>query len=527
MQKLQLVLAIAAMLLTACGQGGHDHEEGGHSHEGEPQSQNETHEHENEQDTHDHSDEEPASFQYTSYSTGLEVFAEAEPFIAGETAGVLAHFTKLGNFKPLAEGKITASLTVGSQSLRQTLESPTREGIYLFNLKPETAGNGTLSFDIAMADSTVSVTLNNVQVFSDRHDAIHAAEENAIDNPNAITFTKEQSWKIDFATELPSVQPFGKIIKTTARILPAQGEEVLITAKTNGLVTFSNTTLAEGIQVKAGTSLFSLSGAQLASNNMSVRFNEARINYETARSNYTRIENLAEDNIVSQKELLDARNRFENARLVYENLQQNFNETGEVIKSPQPGFIKNLYVTNGQYVEAGSPLLSISRNNNLFLRAEIQQKHARDLPFVTSANISSPAGNKVYTLSELNGRVVSFGKSVSEDNFLVPFTIQVENRHDFIPGSFVDIFLKAQTNAGALTVPNDALIEEQGNFSVLVQLTPELFEKREIKKGSTDGKRTEILGGLSPEERIITNGSILVKLAGASGTLDPHAGHVH
>jgi RND family efflux transporter MFP subunit len=484
----------------------------------------ENEEHENES-VHDHS-EEAVSFQYTSYQSGLEIFVETEALVTGKSSGILTHVTKLNNFKPLLEGKITASLVVGQEPIRQTLEKPIREGIYLFNLEPKTAGKGKLHFEIETADSTFSVSVEGVEVFADEHDAIHEAEEAATENSNAITFTKEQSWKIDFATEMPVVQPFGKVIKTTAHIQPAQGEEVILTAKTNGVVSFSNNSLTEGTDVVAGNSLLNLSGAQLADNNMQVRFNEAKINFETARANYNRMAKLAEDNIVSQKELLDAKNTFDNARLVYENLQQNFSETGEVIKSPESGFVKQLYVTNGQYVEAGSPLVSISRNKTLFLKAEIQQKHAAELAFIKTATVRS-LNNSVYTLEELNGKVVSFGKSVSDENYLVPFTLQIENRHGFLPGSFVDVFLKAQSSSEALTVPNSALIEEQENFSVLVQLTPEQFEKREIKAGKTDGIRTEILSGLAPHERIITRGSVLVKLAGDSNTLDPHAGHVH
>jgi hypothetical protein len=92
---------------------------------------------------------------------------------------------------------------------------------------------------------------------------------------------------------------------------------------------------------------------------------------------------------------------------------------------------------------------------------------------------------------------------------------------------FVDLYIKTQSDNPMLTVANGALIEEMGNFFVFVQLTPELFEKREIQKGATDGYRTAVLGGLKAGERVVAKGAVLVKLAQASGALDPHAGHVH
>jgi hypothetical protein len=85
------------------------------------------------------------------------------------------------------------------------------------------------------------------------------------------------------------------------------------------------------------------------------------------------------------------------------------------------------------------------------------------------------------------------------------------------------MFIKTKTNAQAVTVPNEALIEELGNYFVFVQLTPEFFEKTLIKKGVSDGIRTEITEGISAGDRVVSKGAILVKLAQASGALDPHA----
>ncbi len=91
----------------------------------------------------------------------------------------------------------------------------------------------------------------------------------------------------------------------------------------------------------------------------------------------------------------------------------------------------------------------------------------------------------------------------------------------------MELYIKTITKQDALTVPNSALLEEQGIFFVLVQVNPELFEKREVKIGNTDGFDTEIITGLLPNERIISSGTMLVKLAQSAGALDAHSGHVH
>lgn len=467
------------------------------------------------------------SFQYTKYNSDIEIFIESEPFVAGQTSVILAHITKLADFKPLEKGVVTASLIVGTKGIRQKLDKPTRTGIYIFNLQPEVTGKGKLIFNIQTADSNYSVTISDIQVFANQHDAKHEAGEATIANSNAITFTKEQSWKVEFATGLPNVEPFSQIIKTTARVQSAPGDEMILTATTNGIVTFKGNNLTEGMQVSSGKSLLIISGENLADNNTRVRFNEAKNNFEKTEANYKRISLLAKDQIVSQKELLEAKNNFDNAEVIYENLKNNFNEGGQNITSTKTGFIKHLYVVNGQYVEAGEPLITITQNKNLFLKAEVQQKYAKVLPFINSATIRSLSDNTVYNLEELNGKIVSYGKNISDENYLIPVTLQVENRDGIFPGSFMEVYLKAQSKTNALTVLNTAILEEQGNYSVYVQLTPESFEKREVKVGNTDGIKTEILSGLSAKDRIVTRGAILVKLASVSNSIDPHAGHVH
>jgi multidrug efflux pump subunit AcrA (membrane-fusion protein) len=105
--------------------------------------------------------------------------------------------------------------------------------------------------------------------------------------------------------------------------------------------------------------------------------------------------------------------------------------------------------------------------------------------------------------------------------------MQINNTGNFIPGSFVEVYLKTVTNQQAVTVPNTALLEEQGVFFVWVQVTPELFEKREVHIGKTDGIDTEIKSGIGTTERIVARGAMMIKLAQATGSLDAHSGHVH
>ena len=482
-----------------------------------------THTHEQTTDEHVHDE----NLQLTAYSADFEVFAVATPFVVGQPSGILAHFSHLENFKPLTEGSVTISLIVGTDGIRLTLEQPTKQGIYHFFLQPSAAGNGKLVFDIKTAGGASQIIVPNIIVYSNEYDAHEAAADAEIESNSGAIFTKEQSWKVDFATEESRKEPFGQIIRTTGQIQPSQGDERTITAKTGGIVIFSNNNLVEGTAVSGNQTLFSIDGSGMADNNLFVRLAEVESEYNRAKAEYERKQELAKENIVSQSDLLKAKTDFANAEANFNNLQQNFSLGRQAVSSPVSGFVTRVLVSNGQFVEAGQAILIVSQNRNLFIKAELQPKYFDLLGNITSANFRLLNSNRTYTLEELGGRVLSYGKATDIANPLIPVVFQVNNEVELLSGSFVEMFIKTQTNAQVVTVPNEAIIEEMGNYFVYAQLTPEFFEKRSIKKGVTDGMRTEITEGITVGERVVSKGAILVKLAQAAGAIDAHSGHVH
>jgi len=477
------------------------------------------------QDSEHAHEHEEVKLKIVKYTDQFELFAETDPFSKNRTSEILAHFTNLHDFKPLTDASVNAILKVGDSEVKQTVEKNERPGIYSFSLKPEKSGLGKLIFEIN--SKTKHAIEVEVVIYGDENTALIIAEKKQVDNINAINFTKEQSWKIDFATVHPIKEYFGKVIKTTAQVLPNQYSETVISAKTNGIVKLTKNIL-EGQEVNVGETLFTISGKSLANDNTEVRFLEAKNNFEAAQANYERKMALSKNQIVSAKEVESAKLDYENAKAVYDNLKNNFNENGQIVVVPRDGIIKHVVVKNGEYVKAGDPLFSLTSNDKFLIKADVQQKHISLLSTIASFNIKSSINGKVYSQDELNGKLLSYGKSIDEnEGYLIPVNFQIDKHKSFLNGSFVDVFIKTLSKAEVVVVPNSSLVEENGNYFVLVQLTPELFEKREVKTGLSDGLITEIISGINPNERIVSKGALIVKLAAVSNSLDPHAGHVH
>ncbi len=363
----------------------------------------------------------------------------------------------------------------------------------------------------------------------DAHD--HAGHDHGsaarVAEGNTIAFSMALQKKVPFSIETVHYETFGPVIKTVAYVEPSPNDEVKVIAKADGVVIYPAKPFIDGSEVKAGQQVLSIGGGGLADNNMQVRFNEAYNRYRLAKAEYDRKEPLREDKIVSEKEWMRVSTEYSNAKTEYEYLRENFSKREQMVKAPMSGFIRELSVRNGEYVKAGQTLMVISQNRRSFLRAEVSPRRYADIKNIETAVFREKNGAKVYTLDELNGHLVSFGRSATLESPLLPVVFEIDAVDTWIPGSFVDVWIRAIGDREVLTVSNTAIVEEMGSYFVFVRLTDELFEKRQIEKGHTDGMRTEVKSGLQAGEQIVGLGAISVKLAQSSGALDPHAGHAH
>lgn len=363
------------------------------------------------------------------------------------------------------------------------------------------------------------------------HEHHHDADEHHHDHEetvsNSVAFSHEQMEKVDFEVMKVINQPICQIIKTTARVMPSQDNMKIITAATDGIVEFSKDNFVEGSNLTEGMVVLTINNGKMAQGNLSVLQEEVTADYNRTKANYERKKSLFADKLVTENDLQEAEAEYLKAKKAYDNMQENFADGKQVIKSPVSGYVKDIFVTNGSYVVAGQELMTISGDNSLYLKADVQSKYYPILKNIVSANVKVLNTNRVYTLSELQGHLLSYGKSMSVNNPLIPVTFEIKNNGELVTGSFVEFYIMTEDKSEGLMVPKSALVEEMGSHFVFVQVKPELFEKRAVAIGMTDGVNVQIISGLKAGETIVSKGAIYIKLAQGSGKLDPHAGHVH
>ena len=345
----------------------------------------------------------------------------------------------------------------------------------------------------------------------------HNHESKATKHSDEIIFPKAQAAKTTF--EVREIQPasFNQVVKTTGQVLAAPGDEAVIVATSNGVVSFSSNKLTEGTKVQKGQSLFQISSKDIAEGDY---YTKVKATYEAAKASYDRAEALVKDKIISQKEFESTKLEFENAKTAYNAVSNNKTAKGVSVNAPINGHMKNILVKEGEYITAGQALATVSQNQRLVLRAEVSQRYYNALKSINSANFKTPYDNHVYELADLNGRLLSFGKTSDNNSFFVPVSFEFDNKGEVIPGSFVEVYL-----ISSLSIPVSALTNEMGFFYVYVQIDDEGYRKQEVTLGANNGKEVQVLKGLHPGDRVVTQGAYQVKMASASGAI-PH-GHSH
>jgi membrane fusion protein, heavy metal efflux system len=314
-------------------------------------------------------------------------------------------------------------------------------------------------------------------------------------------------------------QPFSFVLRTGGRITVDSRDVVIITSRSSGIIKLSNDYLFPGIRISAGEVLFTISGEQLTEDNTELNFRQVKADLEQAAANYERAKQLISDKIITQSDFLAARNEYEKLRNTYENL--NATSGGNLVRAPGGGYLKEIFVTEGQKVSAGQQLASLVIEHNLVLKADVSPDHIGVLSSITTANFTVGYSDRLYRLSEMNGRKISVGKSTGDNSYYIPLYFRLDHRPELIDGTFAEIYLIGGEIREAVVVPNSALMEEYGKMYVFVAEAGK-FIKRYIETGYTDGERTMVYSGLTGNETIVGEGTYRVKLMNTVTTSPAH-----
>ncbi len=189
-------------------------------------------------------------------------------------------------------------------------------------------------------------------------------------------------------------------------------------------------------------------------------------------------------------------------------------QTGQVKKeltlmSPANGIVTKRMVTQGQYVQAGMPLLEVADLSTIWVDADIYQY---ELPWIK-------VGQRVeMSLDYLPGE--TFGGQI---DYIYPYlkettrTAKVRLRFPnpqlkLKPEMFAQVKIKSPVTRQAVVVPTEAVLDTGLRQHVFIALGGGKFEPREVKLGAygNGNDYREVLEGLKGGEDVVTSAQFLL-----------------
>nr|MBP7651258.1 HlyD family efflux transporter periplasmic adaptor subunit [Phenylobacterium sp.] len=397
-----VLLVAAILILTGCdlprglGLGhGHDHEPGTGDDLGAEHAP--THDdqgiHEPEQGAHDDENghgHDPGAIAVTHFTALTELFVEFPPLTMGEESGFAAHLSRLDDFRPVAEGRVSLRLSGGGLPDEVfSVDAPSIPGIFRPVAIPEHAGERRVSLTLESLGLTTTHDLGIYRIYPDQASAL-ADRPPKKEAGDEISFLKEQQWKVDFATAEVQRRPLYASVRATGVIKARKDGEAVVGAPTAGHLLASDAFLRIGTRVSAGqplaTILPKVAGDQVDVASLELAVERARSEYEFAQREQERLKQLVAQRAASTRDLNEAENaeRVVKAELVAasERLARHQralggNDSAEGlgirVRAPIVGTLAEILVTAGSYENEGDEMFHIVDTDRLWLEASVAE----------------------------------------------------------------------------------------------------------------------------------------------------------
>jgi len=331
-------------------------------------------------------------------------------------------------------------------------------------------------------------------------------------------YNKSKEKPVVYTTEKPFITTVIRKTVATGSVIPRK--EIEIKPQVSGIV--------EEIYVEAGKNV--RKGDILAKiriipdlvnlNNAEARLERAKITFDDAKQNFDRQEKLSKNGVISESEFQVTQVAFKNARqevdaadanlqLIREGVNKKSGKmTNTLIASTIEGMILDIPVKVGSSVieannfNPGTTIASIADVGDMIFQGKVDETEVGKIkPGMDLSLIVGAIENDTFhaTLKYIAPKGVL-------ENGAVQFEIKADVKlksDQFIRAGYsanADIVLQRAVQVMAI---KESLLQFEGDSAfVEVETSPQVFEKRLIKTGLSDGINIQVISGLKKDDKI-------------------------
>ena len=245
----------------------------------------------------------------------------------------------------------------------------------------------------------------------------------------------------------------------------------------------------------------------------------AKASYELARSEFTRIQSLLDQRVVSQSEYDQRRTQMEAARQQYDAAKNGASQQFQslqaararvalarkafadtVVRAPFTGAVGERLVSVGDYVTRGTKVAVVVRTSPLRVKLTIPEQ------FISSIAAGQPVSFEVdaYPGRRFEGKVQFVSPSLQADQRALTIEAVVPNpKGELKPGLFATARIEQRGRTPGVLVPADAVQTSAGTSRLFV-VNGDKAEERIVTTGQAIDDLVEITRGVKAGERVAT-----------------------
>lgn len=354
----------------------------------------------------------------------------------------------------------------------------------------------------------------------------HAHEEGPV---GVVHLPPEKLAEAGVVTAKAERRPLAPELETTGEVDYEQDRMAHVSPRVPGRVHRVPAKL--GDRVAAGQALAVIDSIELGQAKAAYR--TARASEEVARENHEREQRLYEDRISSEKELLEARGALKEATVRRQSAAETLRlygltreeidglEAGApassllTVRAPFAGRVVEKHATLGELVTPEHNLFTLADLSRVWIWIDVYEQDLAAVHLGDGVEVTVPA----HPGEVFRGEITYLGPEVSADTRTVRARIDAPNPEMLLrPGMFARVRLTdphAEAAVSTLTVPESALQRDVGQGGeesiVFVPLGDGRFERRRVEVGRRQAGVAEILAGLDEGERVVTEGTFVLK----------------
>ena len=318
--------------------------------------------------------------------------------------------------------------------------------------------------------------------------------------------------------EKAQLQDFSAEFRTAGTVRPVSGKLAEIAPPFAGRVVKSHVRL--GQKVGAGAPIFELGSSEFYE--ATKEYFAAQSANELAQRNLNRQKELAANGVASQRELEEAQSEatialheFEQAKAYLRIFYVETNDYSSLqmgqplpVVTPITGEVVKLDVTIGGYVkEDAEPMVVIADLSHVWVAALVKEKYFGAIQQGDRVEIFTDAHpNKIIW-----GTIYYIGEMLDEETRSLEVIVECNNAdRELKLGMFCEThFLSAPIQA--IVLPSTAIMQEQENAYVLVEISNGRFVRRKVQTETVHKGEVRIVSGIEEGESVVIEGGIFLQ----------------